>query len=143
MNSTKLPSKLSRRDFFTLLTGAGIALCTGCKSLDGGGGARTGITKVVNAGPVTAYAAEGVYTTYLAEGFFVIREKGRLFALSSLCTHRNCLLSAEPDQSFFCHCHGSTFDENGKVTEGPATRDLPMFATSTDAQGNLMVTVTG
>ena len=146
MDSTNQPSKISRRDFFTLLTGAGVALCTGCKALDGGAGAGAGTgasSRVINAGPVSAYSGEGVYTTYLEEGFFVIREKGKLFALSSVCTHRDCLLTAEPDHSFSCHCHGSTFDENGKVTEGPATRNLPVFATSTDAQGNLLVMVTG
>jgi len=66
-----------------------------------------------------------------------------LFALSSICTHRNCLLTAEPDHSFFCNCHGSTFDENGKVTEGPAKRNLPVLATREDEFLNFLVTVVG
>ena len=98
---------------------------------------------MINAGPVTAYAAEGIYEKFISEGFFVIRERGKLFALSSICTHKKCQVDAEPDHSFLCPCHGSTFDENGKVTQGPATRDLPVLPTNTDSAGNLMVTMTG
>ena len=55
-----------------------------------------------------------------------------LLALSALCTHRKCKLSSEPDRSFYCKCHGSAFDPNGKVTEGPAQRDLPILSTVND-----------
>jgi cytochrome b6-f complex iron-sulfur subunit len=132
---------LNRREFFTLLTGASIAFCAGCKSLDNGGGPPAGKTTVIDAGPAADYAAEGVYSTFTEEGFFVIRHQGKLLAISSICTHRSCILDAEPDHSFFCHCHGSTFSPDGKVTEGPATRNLPMLETSLGPNGHLLVRV--
>ena len=49
-------------------------------------------------------------------------------------------LKAERDYSFYCRCHGSTFDPGGKVTEGPATRNLPVLPT-TNSQGHLIVKV--
>jgi Rieske Fe-S protein len=82
-----------------------------------------------------------VYGHFRDQGFFVIRKGEQLFALSSICTHRTCKLDAESDRSFFCACHGSTFDPSGKVTEGPARRDLPTLTSVTNENGQLLVTV--
>ncbi len=44
-------------------------------------------------------------------------------ALSLICTHLGC--SVENDaQGFSCPCHGSRFDANGKVLQGPAAQPL-------------------
>ena len=95
----------------------------------------------MNAGPASSYAGEGVYSNFRDRGFFVIRQGDKLFALSAICTHRKCTLAAEPDRSFYCKCHGSTFDPGGHVTKGPAKRDLPVLATFTNEQGQLVVDV--
>ena len=64
-----------------------------------------------------------------------------LVALSAFCTHRKCKLIAEPNRSFYCNCHGSAFDLGGKVTVGPAKRDLPILPAVVDERGHLLVTV--
>ena len=96
---------------------------------------------MVNAGPVSSYAADGVYAAFRSQGFFIVRRQGALLALSSICTHKKCTLKSQPDRSFYCPCHGSTFDPAGHVTAGPAKRDLPVFATRVDERGQLIVTV--
>jgi len=95
----------------------------------------------VNAGPVGNYATDGVYSAFRNQGFFIVRRGEKLFALSAICTHRKCKLDPEPDRSFHCPCHGSTFDANGHVTGGPAPRDLPVLATSINGSGQMLVTV--
>jgi len=41
------------------------------------------------------------------------------------CTHLHCALHYNPiDNTYDCPCHGSRFDENGKVIIGPAKKDL-------------------
>jgi len=97
--------------------------------------------RVVNAGPVSRYAADGVYDGFSDQGFFVVRNGDRLVALSSYCTHRKCKLTTHPDHSFYCPCHGSTFDPHGKVTEGPAKRDLPTLPLFTNETGGLFVRI--
>ena len=97
--------------------------------------------RVVDAGPTSDYSSDGVYARFRDQGFFVIRRGKELIALSALCTHRNCKLSSEPDRSFYCKCHGSAFDPNGKATEGPARRDLPILTTVTNEKGHLLVRV--
>jgi len=130
---------MTRREFLVLTAAA----CAGCTAVNNGtkpsGG--TGETRNLDAGPAGRYAADGLYNEFRDQGFFVIRKGGQLIALSSYCTHRRCKLTAEPDRSFYCECHGSTFDPGGKVTEGPATRNLPVLSSFTDGQGHLIVKV--
>ena len=130
---------MNRRRFL-ILTVATAA--TGCHALDKGDSANTTHTeRVVDAGPVGNYAADGVYAGFRDQGFFVIRNGEKLFALSAICTHRKCKVIGEPNHSFYCKCHGSTFDPGGKVTRGPAKRDLPMLPLNVNEKGQLLVTV--
>jgi len=127
--------KINRRQFLLLTAG----LAAGCKAVNDDGSTAARTERIINAGSANNYAADGVYNKFRDEGFFVIRQNGKLFALSAICTHRTCKLTAEPDRSFYCKCHGSTFDSAGHVTEGPARRDLPVFSTTTDGNGQLLV----
>ncbi len=127
---------INRRQFLLLTAG----LAAGCKTAKNDGGTTAANEqRIVNAGSVNNYDDEGVYGNFRDEGFFVIRQGGKLFALSAICTHRKCKLTAESDRSFYCKCHGSTFDPAGHITKGPARRDLPVFATVTDDNGQLLV----
>lgn len=107
--------------------------------MNGGQPVPTRPGQVWNAGPAGDYARDGVYTRFRDQGFFIVRQGGKLFALSSICTHRKCKLTAEPDHSFFCECHSSTFDPDGHVTKGPARRDLPTYSAVVDENGQLLV----
>jgi len=129
--------KLNRRDFLMLTVGLAAA---GCQSA---GSSSPGKEQVINAGPASDYAADGIYPRFRDFGFFIIRKDGKLFALSSYCTHRKCKLDVEADQTFYCDCHGSTFDPTGKVTKGPARKDLPMPELTTNEAGQLLVKIGG
>ena len=129
---------MDRRTFLILSA----AFAAGCVSTPGGGNFSTaGHGQIVNAGAAGQYLADGVYTRFRDRGFFIIRRGARLFALSATCTHRHCKLDAEPDKTFYCPCHGSTFGQDGSVIEGPARRDLPVFSVTTDEKGDLLVTL--
>jgi len=128
---------INRREFL-ILTGA-TAACAAADCLARADDA--GAAQVVDAGPVSAFATDGVYSNFRAMGFFVIRKGAKLTALSSLCTHRKVPLKAEPDCTFYCKRHGSTFDPGGHVTHGPAKLDLPVLVTSVNEAGHLLVHV--
>jgi Rieske Fe-S protein len=131
--------KISRREFLVLTAG----IAAGCNSVENGGAAAGGGKRTVNAGAVANYAGDGVYAGFRNQGFFIVHQGERLFAVSAICTHRKCKLDVEPDHSFHCPCHGSTFDAGGHMTHGPARQDLPVFATSVNESGELLVTMTG
>jgi Rieske Fe-S protein len=123
--------KLNRRQFLLLTAG----LATGCQTIPGA-------SRVIPAGNTADYPADGVYSRFVGQGFFLVRKNGRLIARSAICTHRKCRLRALADHSFYCRCHGSTFDPDGHVAEGPARRDLPELPVRVDERGQLFVTVT-
>jgi len=63
-------------------------------------------------------------------------------ALSGICTHQNCVVS-EFDGSnnvFICPCHGSQFDLNGNVKQGPATTKLSNYSTRVE-NGSLIISL--
>ena len=50
---------------------------------------------------------------------------GTVHAVSARCTHLGCIVTWNPaEASWDCPCHGSRFDPEGKVIEGPAVEDL-------------------
>ena len=127
---------MNRREFLFLTA----AFAAGCGPIPSATSSAAK-ERIVNAGPIKNYDGDGLYANLRNQGFFIIRRGDKLFALSSRCTHRNCKLDAEKDQSFSCQCHGSTFDPDGHVTEGPARRNLPLLPTTVN-NGELLVTVT-
>jgi glycine/D-amino acid oxidase-like deaminating enzyme/nitrite reductase/ring-hydroxylating ferredoxin subunit len=53
-------------------------------------------------------------------------EDGELHAVSLRCTHLGCLVRFNgAERSWDCPCHGSRFDVDGAVLEGPAVHPLP------------------
>jgi glycine/D-amino acid oxidase-like deaminating enzyme/nitrite reductase/ring-hydroxylating ferredoxin subunit len=52
-------------------------------------------------------------------------ENGKTHIVSAVCTHMKCIVNWNgSEKSWDCPCHGSRFDINGKVIEGPAYTDL-------------------
>ncbi len=56
--------------------------------------------------PVVIYNTDGVFTAY-----------------SLICTHLGCTVEAD-GQGFACPCHGSRFEQDGAVLQGPAKQPL-------------------
>jgi len=69
---------------------------------------------------------------------FLFNGPDGFFSISSVCTHLGCNVKrASP--GFECPCHGSRFDENGRVVHGPAPAPLPWFALSLSPRGDVIV----
>ena len=54
-----------------------------------------------------------------AQGYYLVRDSAGIYAFSASCLHQGGHIN--PAQSGFgCPCHGSQYDLNGTVTQGPA-----------------------
>ena len=59
---------------------------------------------------------------------WIVREQGKIFALSTICTHLGCTLNwLETDRKFKCPCHGCGFKSSGVNFEGPPPRPLDRY----------------
>ncbi|MET9375640.1 FAD-dependent oxidoreductase [Streptomyces sp. NPDC002992] len=55
-------------------------------------------------------------------------EAGNLHPLSAVCTHLGCLVSFNPaERTWECPCHGSRYDTDGEVLQGPALQPLERY----------------
>jgi glycine/D-amino acid oxidase-like deaminating enzyme/nitrite reductase/ring-hydroxylating ferredoxin subunit len=70
---------------------------------------------------------DGTVARIGARYFAVHRDdKGQLQAVSARCTHLGCLVGwNRADRTWECPCHGSQFEADGTLLQGPATEPLP------------------
>jgi cytochrome b6-f complex iron-sulfur subunit len=69
---------------------------------------------------------------------FLFNGTDGFFTVSSVCTHLGCNVKRAAT-GFECPCHGSRFDENGRVVQGPAPAALAWYALSLSPRGELIV----
>lgn len=70
---------------------------------------------------------------------FVFRDHEGIRAMSAVCTHLGCILERSEEDGFLCPCHGSRFNDTGKVISGPAPRPLAFFRVDLSPNGHLLV----
>ena len=96
---------------------------------------------VVSAGSASALAV-GELKAVPGAAAAIGRDGGGVYALTLVCTHQGCDMSTEGTVSssgIFCACHGSRFDVDGNVLQGPASSPLQHYQVTADAQGNLTI----
>jgi Rieske Fe-S protein len=63
----------------------------------------------------------------VAKRVIVIRvSQSKFIALNLTCTHKHCEVEYD-GESFECPCHGSQYNKYGKVTQGPAEKNLKSY----------------
>ena len=70
--------------------------------------------------------------------YILAREDGTFAALSPICTHLGCTVEIEGAR-LVCPCHGSTYDREGRVLQGPAQQPLVRYRTRVSPDGVLVV----
>jgi Rieske Fe-S protein len=69
---------------------------------------------------------------------FVFNSPEGFYAISSTCTHLGCTVK-RASQGFECPCHGSRFDDDGRVVRGPAPSPLSWYALTLSPRGDLVI----
>ena len=123
-----LQFRIPRKGF---IVGAGlgvIAACSGNKQTESGEGSATSSAAPGSAAPANTIAK----TSEVPVGSGVIRDDvvvtqptaGVFKGFSATCTHLGCTVATVADGTINCPCHGSKFNLDGTVAEGPAARPL-------------------
>jgi cytochrome b6-f complex iron-sulfur subunit len=67
----------------------------------------------------------------IAGVFLLARTGANTFtAIDAVCSHQSCTVTDGDGSAYVCPCHGSRYDRNGRVLNGPATAALRQFQTS-------------
>ncbi len=130
-----------RRDFLRLLGGLPLWLA--------GGAALVGLEKYlsfeVDPPPQTLFVVGrpadypiGSITPVPEAKAVLYHETRGFFALSMVCTHLGCTIK-KTESGYDCPCHGSRFDLQGSVVNGPAASPLAAVAVTQDSQGRLLL----
>lgn len=134
-------SELNRRDFVALAAVTIAGACSMCEGvLAEEPGSRPSIADAsVDCGDIADYQKAGIYDKFAkSSGVMLVSHEGKLIALSTKCTHKNCNVLLKED-TIACKCHGSRFDTDGKPTKGPAKAALFRYPIAKDDKGHVIV----
>lgn len=126
---------MQRRVFLELI--GGCVAATACSS----GAASPADLGDVSVGNVSSFAVDSL-TAIPSMPVCVGRDAKGIYAMTLTCTHQGCDIGETGTvsaQGLHCGCHGSSFDVDGNVVNGPASSPLAHFAVSADAAGKLTV----
>jgi Rieske Fe-S protein len=87
-----------------------------------------GLALVENIVPIdVAQSGMGKSGAFGGRGIIIYRNSNsELRAFDSKCTHAGCNVEFQGER-FFCHCHGGTYDLNGKNVAGPPPKPLTEY----------------
>lgn len=134
---------MTRRSMLAALAGLTAAACSSSTIVhvqsDGGaedagtadeGGSTTSSCTVTPVGTNEGSVASYPLGTWKKKGSYIIAQDAMgFFAFSAVCTHSGCIVDTPAaNGSTICACHGSRFDGNGAVLQGPAKIPLEHYA---------------
>jgi nitrite reductase/ring-hydroxylating ferredoxin subunit len=134
------PSGVDRRAVLRAGAAGSLMLVTLPVACGGGGGGS------ISSGPIVfgnvSMVPLGKLLLIPNEPGFIGHDAGGLYAMSSTCTHQGCPLDvpiSDVAQGMTCGCHGSRFDRNGAVVNGPAQAPLQHYQVDLAADGTVTI----
>jgi Rieske Fe-S protein len=143
--------KLERRSLLKVICGGAAAVCGGVVGCGAAGDMGSGeelvqLPAVVDGSirlelsgfPMLQAVGGGLVGEAhgMAEPLAIARDgENTFFATRAVCTHMTCTLRFNQlSASLNCPCHGSSFEFDGRVINGPATKELPRLNTEFDGR---------
>lgn len=136
-------TNISRRDVLHLLSQAALALA-GFIGLTGllrylAFQSDPGPQTEFDLGPASNYLP-GTRTMLPQVPALLIHDENGFRAISLVCTHLGCTVE-QKENGFLCPCHGSRYDREGHVLQGPARQPLRSLNVEITTEGNLRLSL--
>ena len=95
-----------------------------------------GVELLLSQNPALAEAGGQVSVTLEEGRILVVRGEGNdAIAVDQRCPHRGCSVAWKSDaKAFVCPCHGSTFEADGALREGPAKTPLRAYEAAVEGE---------
>ncbi len=110
------------------------------------GAASLGIGCVAGGGPIdggnVSALPVGTLKTIATDSIALGRDAKGVYAMTLICPHAGCDMSSRGSvsmQGVVCNCHGSMFDANGDVMQGPARSPLEHYLVTISAAGEITI----
>ncbi len=114
------------------------------KTKAGGGGGVTALDRNGDAVTVEGWLKDhGANSKALVQGlkgdatYLLVKEDGKTiedFGINAVCTHLGCVVPwNQAENKFMCPCHGSQYNNQGKVVRGPAPLSLAIGHVKADS----------
>lgn len=87
--------------------------------------------KVIKLSDYPDLSSVGGYTMITSKVIVIRVSSSKFIALNITCTHKHCAVDYD-GESFTCPCHGSEYSKYGKVTHGPAEKNLKSYKITYD-----------
>jgi nitrite reductase/ring-hydroxylating ferredoxin subunit len=146
----EIQAEVNRRNFLAAAAAltCGCALCPAVMGKDDDDDDED-VPKVptgpVDVGTAADFTKDGGYDKWIKDKhMLVVRENGKIFAVTAICTHKQALLTIDHNQ-IYCPRHKSRFNFEGKPVPKPsgvigqAKKPLSRFAITIDAQKHIIV----
>ncbi|MBS1514832.1 MAG: Rieske (2Fe-2S) protein [Bacteroidetes bacterium] len=134
----------SRRDFLKksltgMVLGAAALSCVNVEKLLAAAEtypmAEGSAPKTFNLSDFPELGNKGGYAMVTSKVIVINKGGGKYTALDMTCTHKKQQVEFDGSK-FICPGHGSEFDKSGKVTEGPATKNLKSYKVTYNKEEN-------
>ncbi len=94
-------------------------------------------SKVINLSEFPSLLNNGGYAMITNNVIVIRKSSSKFIALKTICPHKECDVDYNGD-GFECPCHGSAFDKNGIVTEGPSVKNLKSYKVTYSSDDNTL-----
>lgn len=143
------PAPMNRRQLLVLAGEAAavgtLAACGGTEEMMNMSDLGCGTTVATGAETLAVGQVKSFLNTSQAYySYFIVRDDKGFYCLRNVCAHAGCQTSFNAAaKTFDCPCHGSRYNFDGTVLNGPATSGLTSFTLCRRGDGTLVVDATG
>ena len=133
MNEMKRRVFIEKTGKAAILAGLGLSIAACSEDDDPQPDLSEALEIDLSVSPFSELTEPGSWVLHPSQNIILVNVAGEVRAFTSVCTHSQCSRNwVFGSTEATCTCHGSKFNQEGEVVQGPASRSLQQFEVSQD-----------